>query len=466
MSNKALFSNSYAKTHNLSRFNETSEFYRRTGIRLNGPVYKIAGILSKIPLDDPLRNEVLIFLIKCRPFVFSRLVEETLVSDDDIIDMCKNDPEVFMCIPPFFYENHPEIIEILAEKGGSMIYDFLPRDIRKLDIVKEGLQRTKRLYSSSSHGTDKDGFNQEWRDKDGNLKHYFSLKGNFNINSKEDYIKIVEKFISEGISAPSFCKKYGISSLKGFKELLERVKEENLGINIKQRITSVNKNNSERFVKTVSEISNEIANGSITIEDYFKDYYRASHKYDHFMRFGFYNNKEQLLKMIINYIKDNTYAICLYPMMQFFSAKNALDLATIIMKEVKRSKLNNSDTVRECYSSTNILKKFMTNYNRKTTIGTLIINDVRFEIDDDILDQIIAYIKSNDLYICQYVVNTVARKIVLGEIDFMAETDKQKEEMKNEILLMDKINEIMMNNGDIEEYFELMEEESKKSLNN
>ena len=102
MSNKALFSNSYAKTHNLSRFNETSDFYRRTGIRLNGPVYKIAGILSKIPLDDPLRNEVLIFLIKCRSFVFSRLVEENLVSDDDIIDMCKNNPEVFMCIPPFF----------------------------------------------------------------------------------------------------------------------------------------------------------------------------------------------------------------------------------------------------------------------------------------------------------------------------------------------------------------------------
>lgn len=65
-----------------------------------------------------------------------------------------------------------------------------------------------------------------WLDNHGNLIQYFELKDGIPIASKEDYYQIAEFFKNAGISASSFCHKYQIENIEGFRTMLKRVASE------------------------------------------------------------------------------------------------------------------------------------------------------------------------------------------------------------------------------------------------
>ena len=99
----------------------------------------------------------------------------------------------------------------------------------------------------------------------------------------------------------------------------------------------------------------------------------------------------------------------------------------------------------------------MINYNRKNTYCTWLINDKKYEVDDNIIDQALIYARDMKYHICQSSIASICKKIVLGELDYSHETIEQKDE------IIDVIINLIAEEKTIEDYINTFKN-SKKSL--
>ena len=132
------------------------------------------------------------------------------------------------------------------------------------DIMKK-CNRTVQIYRSD--GLDSHGYNRDWINEKGELLTFFHLKGNFPIKTKLDYYKIYKEYVESRMSVSSFCTKYGIDSLEGFNELLERIKAESY--DDFSKIQEVKSAVSKSFYTYSKEIAIKLANGEVTFEEFF-----------------------------------------------------------------------------------------------------------------------------------------------------------------------------------------------------
>ena len=89
--------------------------------------------------------------------------------------------------------------------------------------------------------------------------------------------------------------------------------------------------------------------------------------------------------------------------------------------------------------SHNVYKKLgllQTGFDRRGSYLAYVVDGQRKNVDDDVLDQALAYAKSKNIYRCNYTISKLAKEIVCGNIDYSEETQQEMAEMQKTVLEM------------------------------
>lgn len=391
--------------------------------------------------EQPYKNEAICYLVKHKPHYIPKLCRD-YITIDEIEEIENNCPEIYYCLPLRMYNTYPELINLLAS-NKLVLYDLLPKEVRKDSRIQEIFKRTKRIYNDDLR--DKLGYDFDWLDENGNLKHFFSLKNDFPIENKEDYLKIVEVYLSSNLSVAAFCNKYGISSIDGFNALLNRAGAEN--IDVGNDIDEVKDAAMKRYLATIKSVAQEFDEGKINFDEYLTLYYNPYHKFE--LLFNNIDNKGKLMNQILQHIVDNKEHLMLDRFLRLFNT-DIKGLIPSINLYFKFAGTWESNVSRTLYP---ILNMYKTPYNRNNILTTLTINGVTRVIDDKVVDEAVTYLKDNNIHLCQYTAASCARKIAFGELDYSSETLAQRQELINEI-----ISRALSNVNGIEGYMSVMEE--------
>ena len=126
------------------------------------------------------------------------------------------------------------------------------------------------------------------------------------------------------------------------------------------------------------------------------------------------------------------------------------NVVNVIKPYLYKTGINDLNSIKNFYQS---LNRYKNPYKRY--VFKIIRNEVEYNIDDSVIDKALVYIHNNNIYKCQYTVELVCRKIAMGEINYDAELEEKKEELKTMILYS-----ALEKAKNIEEYLNVMAENS------
>ena len=210
----------------------------------------------------------------------------------------------------------------------------------------------------------------------------------------------------------------------------------------------------------MTRFNSDIADGNLSVENYLKNYCESNHKFELLLDSNGGKNREKILLSFIDYIQNCQGILQISQLLWLFNAQNVGQLMNLFVDAAKETSRfsKNPEYSRLGYRCRDILKKYKLAYNRTATKGIWKIEDTKYEINDDIIDQAIAYMHANDIFICQYTVNIICKNILLHKINYSEETLKTKEEMIEDIkeakLLQASIFEELQNQPNIQAYWE------------
>ena len=360
---------------------------------------------------------------------------------------------------PDFLINNKDFLNKYLKVIDPKIYDRLIKRIASIPEVQIKCNRTKKVYLSDS--IDRAGYDINWKYDDDEVIEFFTLKGDFPIKSREDYYKIYDKYLDSKLSIHRFCLKYGISSENGFKKFLDRVKAEgyydNKDISELHHITSTNFfNMSKKEIKRL--LDNEIT---------FEDFLSNKNKNFKVSNIGFYyksvlygdEEKYKFSCIILDYIDKNPYFLS-NKFIEFLSGDN-LNLA-YNFKLYVLSGLNgdrNAIVKYDVNKKYKIIESLSKNWQKEDLYCKYINKDGNeYCVDDNIVEQAIAYSNDHNYYICLREMIYLCKKITLGEIVYKKEMEEQKEEM------IDTIISLLEDAKTIEDYLNIMDKEKTKIL--
>ena len=420
--------------------------YRKKFAAGKGGVYKDiltahAETIAKCIVEQPQKNETIKIILNNKPAFLKKFLSLNYLSIEEIKEIGKTNPEIFYAIPESFYNENPQLIDIVVE-NQNVLFDLLPKNVQNNERIQNTLKRNKKIYSSEMR--DRKGYDIDWLDENGNLISYFTLTNNFSINSKEDYLKIVEKYLSSGMSVPFFCKEYGISSVEGFNNLLNRVGKENT--DIQDSISDTRSRSKQIYLQTIKNIAQQFNEGKLTFKEYIENEYNQFHKFE--LLIGYVDDKQLFMKQLIDYV-CNEKLIKFDRIVTLFEAEPR-NVVNVIKPYLYKTGINDLNSIKNFYQS---LNRYKNPYKRY--VFKIIRNEVEYNIDDSVIDKALVYIHNNNIYKCQYTVELVCRKIAMGEINYDAELEEKKEELKTMILYS-----ALEKAKNIEEYLNVMAENS------
>ena len=408
------------------------------------------GTIAQYIIDNPYKRDTFYELCAERKLLIPKMLDIGYITLEDIIALIneKDDCQFLSALPDEFCEGNQQLIDCIISNKEKVVYDFLPKSLRYNSQIKECFKREKRIYYNNN--LDRSGRDIEWRDKDGNLVEYFSLKGNVEITSKDDYLFIVEKYLESDMSVPAFCNAYGISSVNGFHRLLNRVAEEEASM--QEDIEMVGLKTQERYLSTIKGFASKIDADELDFTSYMQK------KCNYYQRFSLLcsnvRNQEKLMNQVLDYINNN---------------QEELPNKLFSLFECGPKDFNRELVLYSSCSGVNLgqmrsfLKKLMIGYSRdyaRKNINGLSgsVAGREYQIDDDIIDQALEYVRVKDIYLCDYTMGKAAKKIALGKIDYSQEVEVVKEEKLERIeALAKKLGKVTS----IKEYMEVMDKENK-----
>lgn len=307
---------------------------------------------------------------------------------------------------------------------------------------------------------------QEWLDKKGQLIQFFKLKDNIPITSKEEYFNIALFFKDSGLSVTSFCHKYQIDEIEGFRKMLLKVAEENA--EFKQYYETTSATQQKEFVLTCKNNILDIVNEQSTIQSVIENSnsHRNLAKLVEMSDYLF-NDPTITSKMVENIIEYyhsrlNSYAS------ESFDLDNALKMLTFkeilfFIEPATLQKLNdgeNVDLTREftksiapikehispesrqlLYSQQNGFKSKIKPYstifsredyaNSKTLIHS---NNSEITITSEMIDMAECFAHENNLFRSALVMNKLIRAVADGRIQNKEETEAYKESLRKKII--------------------------------
>ena len=402
-----------------------------------------AETIVKCIAEQPQKNETIKILLNKRPEYIKKFFDMGYISIEEIAEIGKTNPEIYYVIPETFYSDNPQLLNMIAE-SQNVLFDLLPKEVKKNEMIQDALKRKKSIYHSDKR--DINGYDIDWLDENGKLINFFTLANNYVINSKEDYLKIVEKYLSSGMSVPFFCKQYGISSVDGFNKLLNRAGIEN--IETQNSIDEVKDCAKQVYLGTIKNIANQINEGKLTFKEYIDSNFNQFHKFR--LLIEYISDKRLFIKQLIDYI-CNEQLIKVDRLNALFET-DLRNIVNAIKPYLYKVGINDANTLRALYQ---VLNKYK--YPYKRVVSKIIKNGVEYNIDDSVIDKALVYVHNNDIYKCQYTVDFICKKIAMGEINYDVELEEKKEELKIVILYS-----ALEKAKSIEDYLAVMDESNKR----
>ena len=352
-------------------------------------------------------------------------------------------------------------------------------DINAIDDKREGrkqLNAERRQESLKS-----------WYNEDGSVVELFKM-GNIVPSSREDYLAILTRFMSSDLNVATFCSKYKISNINGFRKMLEKFSLESdiyaEQINKKLELAQ------NKFVGTTRKLIEDVCVNNQPLSILFGN--SKSHSLSTFINFAKKtyqdsNMAEILVNKVIEYYytRTNEYGNSFEPEniakmltlneIRFLVGEETLnqmvtgakvDLSQIFMQDIRGIVKPNTDVVQTKVNGRgdDKLRSKLTQYNsrfkkneyfRSTT--TLILgNGEQVQITPEMVDMAYQFVKSHKLYPAEKTMQLTIRAVANGKIQNQEQTQDDKKAMREQAMAL--INEITS----IDEYFKAVNGLSKK----
>lgn len=379
-----------------------------------------------------------------------------------------------------------EIVEHYADAKEGDIPDALYKYVQKTKVFLQEYEKEKTERVESRKEETKKRREERllsWEDEKGNTIQLFKLN-NRRFNSREEYFKVCKKFLESDLTMKGFCTKYKVTSLEGFRQMLEKFAAEDPTIakQIEEKMkfgqvqyllfarklivgvvkgeinySEIIKNSKTYTLQDLLDLCDNIFKASPKVKDLFLmrtvEYY-----HDRISAVKDYSNPEQLKQLLtfeeIKYIlKDYEYLkLCRFEEIDvgksFFNVVKSLEAVyPKFFKDVVigRGKLREELTYK--YSTRFSSKVYFKN---KTTIMT---DDAKqVEVTEDMVDCAYAFAKTNGLFYSVNTMKSIIRAIANGKIENKIEA---KDERQREI---EFLYSMLYENMNLQEYFETIEE--------
>ncbi len=124
-------------------------------------------------------------------------------------------------------------------------------------------RRTEFILNEETIGRERLGDTAFWK-RDGQAVQHFSL-GPIQFQGREDYLRVVDKYIAEDMPIFQFCKKYHIDEVDGFKEVVSVVESEEKDRG--KRIKKIKADKQMMYQNAMQDLIPQVLNGDKTIAE-------------------------------------------------------------------------------------------------------------------------------------------------------------------------------------------------------
>ena len=348
-----------------------------------------------------------------------------LAKMDDIITRIKDDQSFIHHCPEFLIDNQEFLNKYLTILDVEC-FDSLPAHVIAKKEVRQKCNRTNRVYNSGQ--VDKDGYDADWLNKKSGLIQFFTLQNGFPIRSKADYETIYRTYIESKLSPENFCIKYGITPLSGFNSFIKRVGDDDFGK--KNEITDIKNRINLEYYNKCREIVQKIINNEMTFEQFIKDdnndFFVENVNYFYEDVLANDVEKNSFTCSLFDYLEKNRY--CLHQNFIDFLNGNKNKYLKNFNYIVYNGFDHNPDNLKRFNSYKKLIEEQKKGYKSELLLCIYTLDGKQYVVDGKVIDQAYAYSVDNDLHLCLKGMESLCKRIVVGDLTYEGKTNIKKEE--------------------------------------
>lgn len=405
----------------------------------------------------------------------------------------------------YYLEHNPKLartfVHHITGYGVTKVYKrYKDADLTKLSpqaletlnkILKAYVERKEfdeRLKEKEKQAVVFEGDEFVFYDEFGRLKQYFEVGDGLIVQSMQDYVMIAQQFLELDLPLEAFCKKYKISSVYGFKQMLEVVSC--LDGELKQQIDVKLELNKKQFMSTSMRMFYDILNENGDVAGVINSNKSDKRNMAFYLNLGdniiSYSEKYKFVKKMVNYYglklslnngratEENINNMLTEKEVAFLFDEDMysklktgakIDVLNIFKdyiakyRSVLESDVDNNYT-RENMRNINLgLSKYANRFLRKRYMascpGVGSKDGVEVKVTDDMVDMAQHYARVHKLYPCSYTIERIIKAIIDGEIVNDIEAVGEINMMRNAII------QDIKNCETIEEYMNKINQYSK-----
>ena len=395
----------------------------------------------------------------------------------------ETDPEMFRKLINVKSKFSPFTQEAVLERYLSMPEDQVPDSVKEYivhleDLKEQRIETNKKLAEIWKVKTAER--KESWCDPKGQLLQFFKLDDGFPITSKEDYLFIADVFRNSGMTAYGFCKEYKISSVEGFRKMLQKVadndpefaefyeeyskrkaeqfihasKRDIVGVATRRIDVAevIDEHSENRDFKKLVELSKKLFDNPVVairfVEGVIEYYHQRVNSYGEYS-----TEKEDLEKRLT--LKEIKFLIGADAVRRF-KCGQTIDYGQEINEAIRpvMSQLGRASRVMLYDGKTGLrvrLKPYSNRFERenylKETVEFLTSDGRGISVRPYMIDNAECFVDDNDLFKSASVMTRIVKAVAEGKIQNQQQTEEYKDRLKNKILLD------MKEVSTLEEYF-------------
>jgi hypothetical protein len=211
-----------------------------------------------------------------------------------------------------------------------------------------------------------------------------------------------------------------------------------------------------RFVGSFVTNAHKVANGTMTMEEFFN--VPTAYSYNMSMFDSLLADKPEIrnafVKSMIDYFATMDPKAISEKEITFIGG-NPKDLSDTFFNKLKPELIfpQDRDYVRKLQFARNHIRLCEKGYSRLLIRGTSYIVDGKSHpVTDQVIDQALAYADDNGIFRCNYTISQLSKDIATGKLDYSAQTEGLMSEMR------DVLKDLLQEKTQIEEYLQVMKD--------
>ena len=382
-------------------------------------------------------------------------------------------------------ENTKKIRQIyrdeIIERYRDVDLNTLPKCLKDCILsLKQDIVDEEELKKQRQEKKDKEKREQllTWENEDGSIISLFKV-GSIEPNSKSDYEKVLKKFLNENIGITTFCLKYKISDVKGFKLMLEKFSAESLPY--ANQIESKSKQQQAKYIGNIKDIIEKICSEKKSIEsiimyskaysfDKLQDFAKnlfpdknycdiltikvIEHYYDRLNSYTNTIDPENISKMLT--IDEIRFIVGEEEFTSMMTGKKC-EIEKLFLKKVSFLNTKQPELIKQkvigrrpdviVNTISQYDTKFKTNEYFRSQTFIRLDNGEQVEVTREMVEMAYQYANSNNLYTSNAIMGYLIRAVANGKIQNQEEVKQDREQMMQQAYEL--VNEIT----NIDEYF-------------